>query len=301
MTCPGVTVVVPLYNKRPFIRRCLDSIATQSVLPDEVIVIDDGSTDGGPQIVADFSGLPIRLIHQENAGVSAARNLGIQEASHNWVAFLDADDQYLSDAIKNFRLARDEYPDASVVFGKSFVPGTVPRDPVQAPSYVLVPDYFTYLVDQKGHEINSSSVMVSKEAIQEVGKFPMGIRIGEDTDTWFRLGCLFNFARIDATLSIYNITDGESGWEKQRSAIPFWYATYETWHDGGRIPAARRRSAARNFEFSKLQKVIFLARSGQRTEAFRWLFRTIRFGKAPKGLLAKTLLIAIFPQILDWK
>ncbi len=112
---------------------------------------------------------------------------------------------------------------------------------------------------------------------------------------------MFDFVCIDAPLAKYNITDGDSSWQMQQGTVPFWFGTYESWRDGGRIALPRRQSAARNFEFSKLQKVILLARTGQRAEAFRWLFGIVRFATAPKGLLAKTLLIALFPTILDWK
>lgn len=299
MTHPGITVVIPLFNKQPFVERCLRSIAGQSVLPDEVIVVNDGSTDAGPQLVAAFEGLPIRLIHQDNAGVSAARNRGVHEARHDWVAFLDADDEYLPDAIENFCAARAACPEASVVFGQSVDTGAVPAAPARTPAFVPVPDYFAYLVDQRGHEAHTSSLMVRKQAITQAGLFPPGVKIGEDTDTWLRLGCLFTFVRIDAPVAFYHLQDGDSGWETQQCAIPFWYATYETWRDAGRITEPRRRSAARNFEFSKLQKVALLARTGQRAEAFRRFFLTIRYRSAPKGLLVKTLLIALVPSILD--
>ncbi|WP_165775197.1 glycosyltransferase family 2 protein [Mameliella alba] len=296
MTGPDLSVVVPLYNKRAFIGRALASIAAQEVQPEEVIVVDDGSTDGSAEVVSDFKGLPIRLIRQQNAGVSVARNRGIAYARCDWVAFLDADDEYLPGAIKSMRDARDMYPGASVVFGRS-VHG-VPEPAMSAQHYELVPDYFDYLLGKGAHEMHSSSVLVRKAAIEAAGLFPPGICIGEDTDTWMRLGCLFSLVRIDSPVSVYHIADGESGWQGQQGTDPYWFATYAQWRDAERIPAERRRSAGRYLEFCKLQQVIFHALARQRGAAFRKLFMSVRWTSAPKVILAKTLLIALMPSLI---
>ncbi len=101
-----VSVVVPLFNKRPFIERCLNSIASQSFADFEVIIVNDGSTDGGEAIVARYPDRRFRLISQPNAGPGAARNRGISSASGEWIAFLDADDEWARDYLfESLRLA----------------------------------------------------------------------------------------------------------------------------------------------------------------------------------------------------
>src|SRR5262249_7159571 len=86
-----VSIITPLYNKAPYIRRTLDSVAAQTFRDFELIVVDDGSTDGGERLVADYVDERVRLIRQPNAGPGAARNRGIAEARGELLAFLDAD------------------------------------------------------------------------------------------------------------------------------------------------------------------------------------------------------------------
>lgn len=90
-----VSVIIPLYNKAPYIQRALYSVFAQTFHDFELIVVDDGSTDGGGDIVACCDDPRVRLIRQENAGPGAARNRGLDEAQGELVAFLDADDEWL--------------------------------------------------------------------------------------------------------------------------------------------------------------------------------------------------------------
>lgn len=96
---PRISVIVPVYNGAATVDRALDSVATQSYPPAEIIVVDDGSTDATAEIVERHAG-PLQLLRQHNQGVSVARNRGAAEAKGDWLAFLDADDVYLPDRLK---------------------------------------------------------------------------------------------------------------------------------------------------------------------------------------------------------
>jgi glycosyltransferase involved in cell wall biosynthesis len=94
-----ITVVIPAYNTAEYIGRAIDSVLAQTRRPDEIIVVDDGSTDDTSGIVETY-GSQVRLIRRENAGVSAARNTGINAATGEWIAFLDGDDEWLKEKLQ---------------------------------------------------------------------------------------------------------------------------------------------------------------------------------------------------------
>lgn len=102
MGTPLISVIVPVYNVKPYLRNCLDSILRQSNEDWEAIVIDDGSTDGSGEICDEYARRDKRFkaYHQENKGVSAARNVGLDHVLGNWIAFIDADDEVTSDFLE---------------------------------------------------------------------------------------------------------------------------------------------------------------------------------------------------------
>jgi len=104
-----VSVIIPLFNKAPYIERALTSVFVQTYGDFEVIVVDDGSSDEGPQIVANYKDSRINFVKQENAGPGAARNRGLELAQGELVAFLDADDEWLPNYLSESIRRLDEY------------------------------------------------------------------------------------------------------------------------------------------------------------------------------------------------
>lgn len=99
-----ISVVIPLYNKEASIAQSLKSVLSQEYEDFEVVIVDDGSTDGSVDIVEAINDPRIRLIKQENGGPSKARNTGVKNAKGEWILFLDADDELFSDALSHFHL-----------------------------------------------------------------------------------------------------------------------------------------------------------------------------------------------------
>ena len=94
-----ISVVIPAFNVGKFIARTLDSVLAQTRAADEIIVVDDGSTDNTAEVVRSY-GTKVNFIQQDNAGASTARNTGIKAAQSEWVAFLDGDDEWLPEKLE---------------------------------------------------------------------------------------------------------------------------------------------------------------------------------------------------------
>src|SRR6267143_1280624 len=116
---PLISVIIPTYNRERFVIKAIDSILNQTVKDYEIIVIDDGSTDGTRTALEAYS-KKIRYIYQENAGVSSARNAGIKKAQGEWMAFLDSDDEWTKDYLSTQMAHIRKYPHAVVHMTNAF-------------------------------------------------------------------------------------------------------------------------------------------------------------------------------------
>jgi len=186
------SIVIPLYNKEPYIQRALDSVLVQTVQDFEIVIVDDGSTDGGADLARRYTDSRIRLIQQTNAGVSAARNRGVAEAKADLVAFLDADDEWDNNFLEQISFLIDTYP-AAGLFAASYrmFSGIDTQYPKIKNLSIPIGGHGIlekYLAIMLGHApFFSSSVVCSKEILQKIGGFPVGITHGEDLDTWLRI------------------------------------------------------------------------------------------------------------------
>lgn len=117
---PQVSIVMPLYNKGLLVKRAIDSIRNQTLSDWELIVVNDGSTDESPALAASYADPRIRLLHQANQGPGAARNTGIAAARSQWIAFLDADDEWLPDHL-SVALAELQSREEARVYVSSYV------------------------------------------------------------------------------------------------------------------------------------------------------------------------------------
>ena len=185
-----ISVVIPLYNKEAEIERTLMSVINQSLMPREIIVVDDGSTDTSADIVRRIIERHpehnIRLISQSNAGVSAARNRGIEEATGEYIALLDGDDCYLTGYIAEVCRLMTYYPESDC-FSTGF-------DIVNHDKRIAAPcpeheGEINLAVEAMlgGYPIIPSTATIRRSTLQAVGGFPVGMRMGEDQWVWVRL------------------------------------------------------------------------------------------------------------------
>lgn len=208
-----ISVIIPLYNKEAGIATALRSVLAQSYQDFEVVVVDDGSTDGSVAIVKTFNDPHIRLIQQKNAGVSAARNRGIEEAKGEYVAFLDADDEWMPGFLDEIRVLQEAYPDCraqatnysfcSNGVKSSTILRKLPFDGEQG----VLSNYFE--VASCSHPpVWTGAVCIERKLLQDIGGFPVGIKSGEDLLTWARIAMHTQWAYSLKAVAQYNLGEG---------------------------------------------------------------------------------------------
>jgi Glycosyl transferase family 2 len=204
-----VTVVVPLYNKESTIGRALTSILAQTVAVTEILVINDGSTDGSCEVVRSFSDGRMRLIDQENAGPAAARNRGLQEATGSFIAFLDADDEWYPSFIE-----RTLTPMLNENNGVSFVladydNGSTRERPPRVGLAKVGPDANAALIDGLERFVGMQFVLTRTPVMRAHGGYFDEVRcqLGEDQFLATKLLCSETFFVVTERVGFYHRED----------------------------------------------------------------------------------------------
>ena len=179
-----ISVIIPVFNRSEMVSRALDSVLTQTRRADEILVVDDGSTDGTNKVLNSFDGIKI-IRHEKNKGVAAARNSGISAANYEWIAFLDSDDIW-----KTTKLEQNEYyfeMDSSIrIFQNQEI-------------WIRNGRFANPKKKHLKHEgwifkqclplciISPSAVLVHKEVFDKIGLFDEAFPVCEDYDLWLRV------------------------------------------------------------------------------------------------------------------
>lgn len=188
-----ISVIIPLYNKEQQIEETLKSVLDQSFERFEIVIVDDGSTDTSVEKALMFRDPRIRLIRQENAGVSAARNRGVAEAHFDFVAFLDADDRWKPNYLQTQYELSQKYPQCDVFacnyefvhLDGSVHPTIIRKLKITGQDGIL--DNYFEVASCSHPPLWTSAVMVRKAALQQIGGFPIGVKWGEDLLVWVKL------------------------------------------------------------------------------------------------------------------
>lgn len=272
-------MVVPLYNKAPYIEATLRSVLAQTDPDFEIVVVDDGSRDDGAALVAAIPDARIRLVRQANAGVSAARNRGIAESRGEFVAFLDGDDLYHPEFLARLRSLHEQYPQAGILGGRD---ERVRHEQMGAhrfeplPSRILTSQIFNLPKEflNRGLPFSSSSVAVSCRLLRSMPDlFPHGESMGEDLDLWFRLAEVSPIAKTEAKIAVYRvgIADSLMGGYSASELLPVWYRMEQRAFQKN-MPSGHRRASLRLVAEMKITLARILIKRGRRWDALTiWL------------------------------
>lgn len=205
---PYFSVIIPLYNKAPYVRKAVESVLGQTYNDWELLVVDDGSTDGSGDIVKSVNDSRIRYLRQDNAGVSVARNRGVTESTAPYICFLDADDWWEPSFLEEMAKLVEHHPDASIYgtgywivkngkkrlapigVDKEFSEGEINYCQVYAKTLCM--------------PLTSISVCMPRKVFDDAGGFPLGITLGEDFMLWLRIALKHKTVLLNRPLANYN-------------------------------------------------------------------------------------------------
>lgn len=292
MAEPLVSAVVPLFNGEVYSRTACESVLSQTYKSLELIVVDDGSTDSSPNMLASY-GSRLRMVRQANAGVAAARNAGIRAAQGEFVAFLDQDDYWFPDKVAKQVAVFHAHPDVGLVHtaiwccdGNGNLHDCPPAYlPLTQGQHMVGRCYDSLLL---GNSICNSSVMVRRGALEQLGYCDLRIRGNtiQDYDLWLRFAREHAFGHVPERLTVFRLhaDQGHKNWlamlEEELSLLlrlhpaRFWSADRQRrWrmahlhdalatahYDRGNVASARRHFAkALSFKRSFRQVIRFTA------------------------------------------
>ena len=193
----NISVVIPTYNRRKTIGRSIDSVLNQTLFPSEIIVVDDGSTDGTSDYIQ--SNFPsIRLLQQTNKGVSSARNMGIRSSNSDWVALLDSDDEWFPQKLEKQVMTLSQSPDIKFCHTEEIWIRNGVRVNQMKKHQKYGGHIFYKCLDMC--RISPSSVLFHQSILDDVGYFDKDLKVCEDYDLWLRITAKFPVLYIDESL-----------------------------------------------------------------------------------------------------
>ena len=293
---PKVSVVIPAYNAARFIRQTLDSAAAQTFRDFEIIVVDDGSQDETAQIAQAFDD-SIRLIQKPNGGVSSARNVGMQAARGEYVAFLDADDLWEKSKLEQQVALLDENPSVGLCYAATErvdeTGAVVTRIAANA-----FDDYTTALLLYSCIVSGScSSAMMRRELFERAGGFDANFKNYEDWEYWLRLSLITDFAPLPEFLVKYRVTTGSASGNPRRVEMDM-QKILDKFFAAPDLPEKYQKLRAQTYSNNWLIVAGEYLHAGQFAASARCLLKALRYYPAnvrrPLGLpmrLTKRLLV----------
>jgi glycosyltransferase involved in cell wall biosynthesis len=205
---PQYSVVIPLFNKREYVENAVRSVLSQDYSDFELLVVDDGSTDGGAErLNARVHDERIRIIRKENSGEGAARNCGLREARGRIIAFLDADDEWMPTHLSDLDAAAQRFPAAGILatrFAYKQGDAVIVDNTICSDVPLLFTNYFR-LATRRAFVINSSSCAIRRDVFVTVGGFLEATALGADQEYWARIGIHYSLGYHPTVSALYHL------------------------------------------------------------------------------------------------
>ena len=210
---PRFSIIIPLFNKEYLISDTIQSVLNQTWTNFELLIINDGSTDNSLNVVSSFEDDRIKVYTTKNQGVSAARNLGIKNASGYFIAFLDADDSWNKFFLESLNELINLYPNKHVFATALSIETKKGRYNATYKNLNIAPDNYdliNYFQGSLGHSLlQCVNCVISRKAIETIGLFDVTLKTNEDTDYWIRTGLKYPVVFINKVLATHRyVKDG---------------------------------------------------------------------------------------------
>lgn len=219
---PFFSIIIPLYNKEKYIQNTLNCVFKQVFSNFEVIVINDGSTDGSLAILNQFTNdSRLKIIHQKNQGVSAARNKGMENAQADYICFLDADDTWKPNHLQAFYEVIFKFSEAKMYCNR-YVTQISKNSFIENNFIDIAENYEGYVEDFfKSSLINrvalTSAVCIHKDVLNDIGGFDPQLKSDQDLDYWIKIALKYKIAITAVTTMIYNFINANKSLSKDHS------------------------------------------------------------------------------------
>ena len=211
---PKFSIIVPLYNKAPYVKKALDSIVSQTFTDWECIVVDDGSTDNSAAVCEEYTvhytPYTIHLLRQPNSGVAAARNNGVAKAKGEYVCFLDADDWWEAEYLEEMDRLIREYPDAGL-YGCDYFYVKNGRKKIFHKNVEGYIDYCKVYTQCGVMPIHPNGAIILRKVFDEIGGFDPSIKMGEDFILFMQIVLNYKVAFLNKQLVTFN-QDADPQW-----------------------------------------------------------------------------------------
>jgi glycosyltransferase involved in cell wall biosynthesis len=291
---PKVSVNIPVFNDERYIKETLKSVLDQTFIDYEVILIDDGSTDGTAEIIKGISDPRIKYFYQKNQGIGAARNAALLRSQGEYIAFLDHDDLWLPEKLEKQIALLEARPEVGLVFSDTvffndhgdlyciYQERKPPRGRVFGELLVW---YFLSL----------ETVVIRRSVLDEVGWFNPAMMMAEEYDLFMRIAYKFDLDYVDEPLAKYRLHQNNYSWGREEQAIAEERLTVTgLLRKHPEIYDHYRAGIRKRFEDLGLRQVILLWKAGKRKAALGVL------GSVP-GLSRRKLLLGLAITFLGYK
>jgi glycosyltransferase involved in cell wall biosynthesis len=299
------SVIIPVYNGEKFIDNAIESVFSQTNSDWEIIVVNDGSSDKTQEILEKYrSHSKIRIINQENSGVSVARNNGFKESKGEYIAFLDADDVWHNNHLEVMADLTEKYPHAGL-YGTFTRCELVNGDVIEKCGYfdgndkeVYLEDFFSeYHRDKSAKMFTVITTCVSREAFVKSGGFPQGCKIGEDLELSLVIAAYYPVVLSPVATATYIKENSNATKTKSFDADWGFFERVNTLYEDKTIAPSKKENIRKVMEWFTMRRCRHYIIDGERKKAYK-VYKAMNKREISKKDLAVNTLLLMLPTAI---